>query len=346
MITVLRFGHRPDRDKRITTHVALTARAFGADSIIISTPDEKLQSNVESVVRRFGGPFRIETGTPWRKVMTEFDGQIVHLTMYGETVETGLEKLDPDTDVLVVVGSTKVPREIYERADINIGVGNQPHSEVAALAVFLDRLTKGEGLKREFTDYEMKVLPDPQGKTVVQGEWIPEREECLDLLEELGVEQDVIEHILAVTDLSVKVGQRMKDAGHTIDDAVLLAGSLLHDIGRAETHDIQHAVRGAEILRSRNVSTKVVNIVRNHIGAGLDTEEAKELGLPDGDYTPMTLEQKVLAASDNLFAGSRRIPLEEELSDLKKKDLEHVAVKVKVLHEELSKLCGTDLDEI
>ena len=31
MITVLRIGHRPARDKRVTTHVALAARAFGGE---------------------------------------------------------------------------------------------------------------------------------------------------------------------------------------------------------------------------------------------------------------------------------------------------------------------------
>ena len=35
MIIVLRIGHRIGRDKRITTHVALVARAFGANEIII-----------------------------------------------------------------------------------------------------------------------------------------------------------------------------------------------------------------------------------------------------------------------------------------------------------------------
>ncbi|MCG7848715.1 MAG: tRNA (cytidine(56)-2'-O)-methyltransferase, partial [ANME-2 cluster archaeon] len=29
-IVVLRLGHRPERDQRVTTHVGLTARALGA----------------------------------------------------------------------------------------------------------------------------------------------------------------------------------------------------------------------------------------------------------------------------------------------------------------------------
>ena len=41
MITILRIGHRISRDKRITTHVALVARAFGADNILVDTKDKK-----------------------------------------------------------------------------------------------------------------------------------------------------------------------------------------------------------------------------------------------------------------------------------------------------------------
>ncbi|HII05831.1 MAG TPA: tRNA (cytidine(56)-2'-O)-methyltransferase, partial [Methanotrichaceae archaeon] len=69
--------------------------------------------------------------------------------------------------VMVVVGAEKVPPEIYEMADWNVGVGNQPHSEVAALAVFLDRLWEGEELEKEF-DGKIQVVPSPRYKTVIE----------------------------------------------------------------------------------------------------------------------------------------------------------------------------------
>ncbi|EQD66228.1 tRNA 2'-O-methylase, partial [mine drainage metagenome] len=67
MITVLRIGHRPARDKRITTHVALTARAFGASAIVIDLHDEELERNVRSVTDRFGGSFHVSSGVNWRR---------------------------------------------------------------------------------------------------------------------------------------------------------------------------------------------------------------------------------------------------------------------------------------
>ncbi len=164
MITVLRLGHRPARDKRVTTHVALTARAFGATRILVDTKDSALERTIRELVRRFGGPFDIETGVPWRRVLREFRGMKVHLTMYGLPLDEVLPTL-PRDDLLVVVGAEKVPSELYRQADVNVAVGNQPHSEVAALAVFLDRLLEGNGLRREFRG-RLRIRPSPHGKDV------------------------------------------------------------------------------------------------------------------------------------------------------------------------------------
>jgi Uncharacterized protein conserved in archaea len=89
MITVLRIGHRPERDKRITTHVALVARAFGADKIIVDKDDEKLKNTVERVTQKFGGNFTIEFND-WRKYLKDYNGKVVHLTMYGIPYEKKL----------------------------------------------------------------------------------------------------------------------------------------------------------------------------------------------------------------------------------------------------------------
>ncbi|KYK25661.1 MAG: tRNA 2'-O-methylase [Candidatus Proteinoplasmatales archaeon SG8-5] len=165
MIAVLRIGHRPDRDKRITTHVALVARAFGAGQVLIDEKDSELEDNLKGVCDKFGGPFDVVTGVKWRNVLDDWPGQTVHLTMYGEEIEKGIDKLSPDKDILIVVGAEKVPREVYDKADYNISVGNQPHSEVAALAVFLYRLFEGDPFK-DFEGGQMRILPCERGKNV------------------------------------------------------------------------------------------------------------------------------------------------------------------------------------
>src|SRR5437773_11985315 len=101
-------GHRPARDKRVTTHVALTARAFGADAILVSTKDLALERSIRDVVRRFGGDFRIQTGVPCRRVVGGWSGPEVHLTMYVEPVEYVAPRVRTDA-LMIVVGLEKGP---------------------------------------------------------------------------------------------------------------------------------------------------------------------------------------------------------------------------------------------
>lgn len=92
--------------------------------------------------------------------------------MYGIHIDDAIprikDELKSGKDLLIVVGAEKVPREVYEMADYNVAVGNQPHSEVAALAVFLDRLLDGAGLRKEFHNAKLKIVPQERGKKVLQ----------------------------------------------------------------------------------------------------------------------------------------------------------------------------------
>jgi len=162
----MRIGHRPERDKRVTTHVALSSRALGAKGIYVDTYDPVLEENIRSVVDRFGGDYTIHTGVSWKEAMKDFSGKVVHLTMYGQQVVDAMPKIPKDEDLMIIVGASKVPFEVYERADFNVSVGNQPHSEIAALAIFLDRYTEGKALYED-RGGKMKVIPNERGKTVV-----------------------------------------------------------------------------------------------------------------------------------------------------------------------------------
>jgi tRNA (cytidine56-2'-O)-methyltransferase len=166
MITVLRIGHRISRDKRITTHCALVARAFGANSILVDTKDENIEKNIRSTITRFGGDFEIETGVDKYKIIKNWPGSKIHLTMYGDSLENSIKKINVSEDLLIIIGAEKVPPKIYELADFNVSVGNQPHSEVAALAILLDRLTKGKWLNKNFNG-KLQIQPSNKGKKVI-----------------------------------------------------------------------------------------------------------------------------------------------------------------------------------
>ena len=169
----MRIGHRPERDKRITTHVGLVARAFGASEMLLTGRDAHIEESLADAARRWGGGFALRSGVSWKgEVMCwkEAGGAVVHLTMYGTNLPDVIDEISHcERDLLVAVGAEKVPAEMYQLADWNVAVGNQPHSEVAALAVFLDRLFLGRELEGEFPG-GLKIVPSPRGKQVLYSE--------------------------------------------------------------------------------------------------------------------------------------------------------------------------------
>ncbi|MCX8179131.1 MAG: tRNA (cytidine(56)-2'-O)-methyltransferase [Candidatus Aenigmarchaeota archaeon] len=168
-LTLLRLGHRIFRDQRITTHCALTARAFGCDKMIYSgEKDTEMEKSVEDVVKRWGGNFEIIYEKNWKKVVKSFSGKKVLLTMYGINLPNIIEKIREIKDMLIIVGSEKVPAEIYELIDYQVAVTLQPHSEVAALAVFLDYYFEGKEMEKEFENAKIKIVPKEKGKKIIE----------------------------------------------------------------------------------------------------------------------------------------------------------------------------------
>jgi tRNA (cytidine56-2'-O)-methyltransferase len=171
-VNVLRLDHRRVRDARITTHVCLTSRAFGASKVILSgDEDKKIMENISDVVKRWGGDFEIDYVKKWDKFIDNWKnngGEVVHLTMYGEPVQEVTNKIrESPRDKLVVVGGSRVPSKVYQEADWNVSVTNQPHSEVAALSIFLHTLFEGKEYDIDFNDSELKVIPTANGKRVI-----------------------------------------------------------------------------------------------------------------------------------------------------------------------------------
>lgn len=176
-IVILRWGHRLQRDARLTTHVALTARALGASGIVLSdTEDSKIKETIEKITRSWGGEFSFEMGAHWKNVVKKWKangGIAVHLTAYGENIEASnvLRRIrSSGKDVLIIVGSQKVPKEFYSEqvSDFNVAIGNQPHSECASLAIFLDRYFEGKSLIKNFENAKMKIIPQGRGKRIVE----------------------------------------------------------------------------------------------------------------------------------------------------------------------------------
>jgi tRNA (cytidine56-2'-O)-methyltransferase len=76
---------------------------------------------------------------------------------------------DKKNDILLIVGSQKVPKIFYtnEVSNFNVSIGNQPHSECSALAIFLDRFFEGKELSSNFNKAKIKIIPQRRGKKTI-----------------------------------------------------------------------------------------------------------------------------------------------------------------------------------
>ncbi|MCX6814039.1 MAG: tRNA (cytidine(56)-2'-O)-methyltransferase [Candidatus Aenigmarchaeota archaeon] len=168
MICVLRLGHRIERDKRLSTHCGLVARAFGAQKLVYTgQKDSGLEESINSVTNGWGGPFQIEHSESARKLIKDWKGKSIHLTVYGIPVQEKIRTLRKVRNLLIVIGGEKVPPEVYQDCDWNISISQQPHSEVGALAVFLHEYFRGRELEKKFRKAQKRVVPQERGKKVV-----------------------------------------------------------------------------------------------------------------------------------------------------------------------------------
>ncbi|MDD3233638.1 MAG: HDIG domain-containing protein [Candidatus Methanomethylophilus sp.] len=171
---------------------------------------------------------------------------------------------------------------------------------------------------------------------------IPSDRQCIDLLWEVGCKKRVVIHCATVRAVAEEIAKGIPIANMKL----VIAGALLHDIGRSQIHSIMHAYVGAQIAAEHGLSQEIVDIIRKHTGAGLDQEDVRELGLPPGDYMPRTLEEKVVAHADNMVSDNRVVVHQFSVDKLRAKGADRGAVRIEMLHQELSLLYGRDLDTI
>jgi tRNA (cytidine56-2'-O)-methyltransferase len=175
------------------------------------------------------------------------------------------------------------------------------------------------------------------------------RRKAWDRLQAAKPPEWVVRHCRCVEAMAAAMCDCAEDQGLDVDRGKLLQGALLHDIGRSVTQDVRHATVGAELLRQDGTGAwdeAVVLMVERHTGAGIDAQEAKALGLPVKDYTPKTLEEKIVAHADNLYSADQRLTLAELEAKYKAKKLPRALQKILALHDELEDLLAVDLEEL
>ncbi len=162
------------------------------------------------------------------------------------------------------------------------------------------------------------------------------RSKALQILRDEGCSEKVIAHCIAVSEHAAEIAEKLVASGRSVDVELVTIGGLLHDLGRCRTHGIDHAVVGADMAMQLGLDPLVVNIIKKHIGAGITIEETKELALPEDDYIPFTLEEKIVAHADNFTSGDTRITMTKLMEKMKKRHFtEESIARVIALAEEI-----------
>ncbi len=171
-------------------------------------------------------------------------------------------------------------------------------------------------------------------------EELPSREKALKFLREAGCSRNVIRHCKAVAELAVEIAEACREKGLAVDVKLVEIGALLHDIGRAKTHTVHHAIVGAKIAKSLGLPEPVISIIKRHVGGGITPEEAEKLGWPKDVYIPVTLEEKIVSYADKLIEGARRVRIEKTIEEFSKELPPPAIQRIKKLHEEMTRLIG------
>jgi len=173
---------------------------------------------------------------------------------------------------------------------------------------------------------------------------IPSEGDSLALHRKYGSNERIVAHCRTVARVSMMIADEFERRGKGVDSQVVSAGALLHDIGRARVQGVRHGLEGSEILRKEGVDEKVVEVVRRHVGAGISAEEASELGLPDLDYVPKTLEERIVCFADKMVDGETVRPFDGEVQRFVKKG--HDVERLLALKRGLADALGMDPEKL
>ena len=147
-----------------------------------------------------------------------------------------------------------------------------------------------------------------------------------------------MQHTQAVSALAVEIAKQLQAKGHQINVQLVEVGALLHDLGRSQTHSVDHAIVGAKLAQQEGLPKEIASIIKRHVGAGITNEEAQWLGWPEDNYIPQSLEEKVICYADKRIDNNKIIPIDVTINQLQAENMPEAAERVRKLHNEITAL--------
>lgn len=139
---------------------------------------------------------------------------------------------------------------------------------------------------------------------------LPNRDLAIELMKKLKLPVSIRYHSLQVAKKALEIANTVTKV--KLDKDLIEMGALLHDIGRTKTHGFKHALIGGKILRERGFPGSLARMCETHILGGLDKEDSIEVGLPEKDFLPVSIEEKIVCLADKIVGSSgQQVTIEE-----------------------------------
>ncbi len=189
-----------------------------------------------------------------------------------------LEKY-PDEDLIVVAhnGINRALSAGLAGQEVDFPFQPQPYASILPILLDGDQVYPGRCVLPE-------DLPEP----------VPDRAECLALLNEYGTPVPAIRHGSAVARKAEELCVALQGKGIVLNAGLIRAGALLHDMAKGAP---RHAVAGAQWLRDKGYPA-VAAVVGSH------------MRMPPGTV-PAWSEKTVVYLADKLVRGTQAVTLEE-----------------------------------
>jgi uncharacterized protein len=157
----------------------------------------------------------------------------------------------------------------------------------------------------------------------------------------------LLQHSQAVAEKALEIARKHPE--WAIDEQFLYEAALLHDIGIYLTDApsihcfgqqpyISHGYLGAELLRQEGYEQHA-RVCERHTGTGLTKEDIRQnqLPIPERDYLPESLEEKIICFADKFYSKSR--PNEEKTPEQIRKSLAKFGEDAVKRWDELASYC-------
>jgi putative nucleotidyltransferase with HDIG domain len=134
---------------------------------------------------------------------------------------------------------------------------------------------------------------------------------CIEILRRYELPEGIIGHSRRVARVAEFIADKLKASGHPVDTGNVVAGALLHDIGKSKVHKRQSAVNHAEAsaeIVAREGLEELAPIVSRHILDAIISE----------NHPPLAWEEKIVFYADKIVTH-KLVSLEERFNDLRER---------------------------